>query len=81
MSGTSCDSIDVGLCLVKPDLSCTLLDGLNYKYPNEIREHIFKIFHEGAKVEDICKMNFVMIIGVNLGGLGTLIASMASLIS
>ena len=60
MSGTSCDSIDVGLCLVKPDLSCTLLDGLNYKYPNEIREHIFKIFHEGAKVEDICKMNFVI---------------------
>lgn len=60
MSGTSCDSIDVGLCLVKPDLSCTLLDGLNYKYPNEVREHIFKIFHEGAKVEDICKMNFII---------------------
>lgn len=60
MSGTSCDSIDVGLCLVKPDLSCTLLDGLNYNYPDKIRNHIFKIFHEGAKVDDICKMNFVI---------------------
>ena len=60
MSGTSCDSIDVGLCLVKPDLSCTLIDGLNYEYPQEIRNHIFKIFHEGAKLENICKMNFII---------------------
>lgn len=60
MSGTSCDSIDVGLCLVKPDLSCSLIDGLNYEYPKEIREHIFKIFHEGASLNDLCKMNFII---------------------
>ena len=26
MSGTSCDSIDVGLCEVFPDFSCKLID-------------------------------------------------------
>jgi len=60
MSGTSCDSIDVGLCLVKPDLSCTLIDGMNYTYPEKIRERIFKIFYEETNVEEICKMNFVI---------------------
>ena len=60
MSGTSCDSIDVGLCIVKPDLSCTLIDGFNVEYPKKIREHIFQIFHKGANLEDICKMNFVI---------------------
>ncbi len=60
MSGTSCDSIDVGLCLVKPDLSCTLIDGLNYEYPKEIRNKIFDIFYGSPKTEDICKMNFVI---------------------
>lgn len=60
MSGTSCDSIDVGLCLVKPDLSCTLIDGLNYEYPKEIRNKIFDIFYGNTKTEDICKMNFVL---------------------
>ena len=34
MSGTSCDSIDAGLCDVTPDLKCTLIHGINYKYPN-----------------------------------------------
>ena len=60
MSGTSCDSIDVGLCLVKPDLSCSIIDGFNYDYPQEIREKIFNIFYGKATVEDICKMNFVI---------------------
>lgn len=60
MSGTSCDSIDVGLCLVKPDLSCSLIDGLNYEYPQEIREHIFNIFHKGVTLSDICKTNFII---------------------
>ena len=44
MSGTSCDSIDVGLCQVFPDFSCKLLDGFNYKYPDEVKERIFNIF-------------------------------------
>ena len=60
MSGTSCDSIDVGLCLVKPDLSCTLIDGFNFEYPKEIKERIFKIFYENTNVDEICKMNFVI---------------------
>ena len=29
MSGTSCDSIDAGLCEVFPDLSCKLIAGTN----------------------------------------------------
>ena len=36
MSGTSCDSIDAGLCIVHPDLSCELVQGINYKYPPHI---------------------------------------------
>ena len=37
MSGTSCDSIDVGLCKVNENFKCTLIDGLNYNFPNEIK--------------------------------------------
>lgn len=33
MSGTSCDSIDAGLCEVHPDMSVKLISGINYKYP------------------------------------------------
>lgn len=60
MSGTSCDSIDVGLCEVSPDLSCKLLDGTNYKYPKEVQEKLFDIFYGKATVEDICTYNFVV---------------------
>ncbi len=60
MSGTSCDSIDVGLCLVKPDFSCTLIDGFNFEYPQEIRDRIFNIFYGNANIEEICKMNFII---------------------
>ena len=60
MSGTSCDSIDVGLCKVNENFTCTLIDGLNYKYPNEIKEKLFKILLEGANLEEICKMNFIL---------------------
>ena len=37
MSGTSCDSIDAGLCEVFPDKSVELIKGINYKYPEHIR--------------------------------------------
>ena len=37
MSGTSCDSLDAGLCEVTPDLKCKLIYGINYKYPEHIR--------------------------------------------
>jgi len=60
MSGTSCDSIDVGLCLVKPDFSCTLIDAYNYKYPQEIRQRIFNVFFNGANIDELCKLNFLI---------------------
>ena len=60
MSGTSCDSIDVGLCEVYPDLSCKLIDGINFEYPEAVREKIFKFFAQEASLKDICQMNFVI---------------------
>lgn len=60
MSGTSCDSIDAGLCIVHPDLSCELVQGINYKYPPHIREKIFNLFSGNASVKDLCIMNFAI---------------------
>lgn len=60
MSGTSCDSIDAGLCEVYPDMSVKLIKGINYKYPPHIKEKIFQIFRGEASVSDICKMNFAI---------------------
>ncbi len=60
MSGTSCDSIDAGLCEVSPDLSCKLISGINYKYPEHIRAKIFQIFDGTATLKDICQMNFAI---------------------
>lgn len=60
MSGTSCDSIDAGLCEVYPDLTCKLISGINYKYPEHIRAKIFQIFREEASVKDLCQMNFAI---------------------
>ena len=61
MSGTSCDSIDAGLCIVHPDLSCELIQGINYKYPEHIRAKIFQLFSGNASVKDICQMNFAIV--------------------
>ena len=60
MSGTSCDSIDAGLCEVNPDMSVKLISGINYKYPEHIRSKIFQIFSGNASVKDICQMNFAI---------------------
>ncbi len=60
MSGTSCDSIDAGLCEVYPDLRVKLIDGINFKYPEHIKAKIFNLFSPDAKVSDLCKMNFVV---------------------
>ena len=60
MSGTSCDSIDAGLCEVYPDMSVKLIKGINYKYPEHIRSKIFQIFRNEATTADICKMNFAI---------------------
>ncbi len=60
MSGTSCDSIDAGLCEVYPDLSVKLIAGINYKYPEHIRAKIFNLFSGDASVKDVCQMNFAI---------------------
>ena len=60
MSGTSCDSIDAGLCEVFPDMSVKLIKGINYKYPTHIKSKIFQIFRGEASVKDICMMNFAI---------------------
>ena len=60
MSGTSCDSIDAGLCEVFPDMSVKLIKGINYKYPTHIQSKIFQIFRGEASVKDICMMNFAI---------------------
>ncbi len=60
MSGTSCDSIDVGLCEVYPDLSCKLIKGINYPYPPHIKAKIFQIFRGETTLKDLCQMNFAI---------------------
>ena len=60
MSGTSCDSIDAGLCEVFPDMSVKLIKGINYKYPVKKKKKIFQIFRNEASVSDICQMNFAI---------------------
>ena len=60
MSGTSCDSIDAGLCEVYPDMSVKLIRGINFPYPEHVRAKIFQIFRGEASVKDICQMNFVI---------------------
>lgn len=60
MSGTSCDSIDVGLCEVMPDLSCKLIDGINVKYPQAVRAKLFDFFAQNATLKELCQMNFVV---------------------
>lgn len=60
MSGTSCDSIDVGYCIVKPNLTCELIEGINVKYPTEVREKLFRFFDQDVSLKDTCQMNFVV---------------------
>lgn len=60
MSGTSCDSIDAGLCEVYPDMSVKLISGINYKYPEHIRAKIFQLFSGETTVKDVCQMNFAI---------------------
>lgn len=58
MSGTSCDSVDAAYCIVKPDLSCELIKGINYDYPPVIRQKIFRAFNNELSVEELCQLNF-----------------------
>jgi anhydro-N-acetylmuramic acid kinase len=60
MSGTSCDSIDAGLCEVFPDLSCKLIQGINHPYPEHIRAKLFSVFRNECNVKDLCQLNFAV---------------------
>lgn len=60
MSGTSCDSIDAGLCEVYPDMSVSLLKGINYPYPEHIREKIFSAFCGEISIKELCQLNFAV---------------------
>jgi anhydro-N-acetylmuramic acid kinase len=60
MSGTSCDSIDAGLCEVFPDLSCKLIQGINYSYPEHIRAKIFAAFRGETTIKELCQLNFAI---------------------
>ncbi len=60
MSGTSCDSIDAGLCIVNPDLSCELIQGINYKYPPHIQAKIFQAFNQDITLKELCQLNFAV---------------------
>lgn len=60
MSGTSCDSIDAGLCEVYPDLSCKLIKGINHPYPEHIRAKIFSAFRGDINIKELCQLNFAV---------------------
>ena len=60
MSGTSCDSIDAGLCEVYPDLSVKLIQGINHPYPEHIRAKIFSAFRGEISIKELCQLNFAV---------------------
>ena len=60
MSGTSCDSIDAGLCEVYPDMTVKLIQGINYIYPEHIRAKIFSAFRGDISIKELCQLNFAI---------------------
>lgn len=60
MSGTSCDSIDAGLCEVMPDMSVKLIQGINHPYPEHIRAKLFSAFKSDISIKDLCCLNFAV---------------------
>ena len=60
MSGTSCDSIDAGLCEVNPDMSVKLIRGINYSYPEHIRAKIFSASRGDINIKELCQLNFAV---------------------
>ncbi len=60
MSGTSCDSIDAGLCKVNPDMSVELIHGINYSYPEHIKAKLFSAFRGEISVKELCQLNFAV---------------------
>ncbi|MCQ2739669.1 MAG: anhydro-N-acetylmuramic acid kinase [bacterium] len=60
MSGTSCDSVDAGLCEVYPDLSVKLIHGINHSFPEHIRAKIFSAFRGDINIKELCQLNFAV---------------------
>lgn len=60
MSGTSCDSIDAGLCEVYPDMSVKLIQGINHPYPEHIRAKLFSAFRGDISIKELCQLNFAV---------------------
>lgn len=60
MSGTSCDSIDAGFCEVEADFSVKLIKGINYPYPENIRNMIFRAFKGEINIKELCQLNFLI---------------------
>ena len=60
MSGTSCDSIDAGICEVMPDMSVKLLKGINHPYPEHIRAKLFQAFRGEINIRELCQLNFAV---------------------
>ena len=60
MSGTSCDSVDAGLCEVYPDMSVKFISGINYSYPEHIRAKIFSAFRGEISIKELCQLNFAV---------------------
>ncbi len=60
MSGTSCDSIDAGLCEVYPDFSVKLIQGINHPYPEHIRAKLFSAFRGDISIKELCQLNFAV---------------------
>ena len=60
MSGTSCDSIDAGLCEVYPDMTVKLIEGINHPYPEHIRAKIFSAFRGEINIKELCQLNFAV---------------------
>ena len=60
MSGTSCDSIDAGLCEVYPDMSVKLIQGINHAYPEHIQAKIFSAFRGDISIKELCQLNFAV---------------------
>ena len=60
MSGTSCDSVDAGLCEVFPDFSVKLINGINYNYPEFVRKNLFKAFDGEISIKELCQLNFAV---------------------
>lgn len=60
MSGTSCDSIDAGLCEVFPDMTTKLVYGINYEYPPHIKSILFRAFKNEISLKEVCQLNFLV---------------------